>query len=251
MDKKTYAVESEVEQNHWWFVVRRSLIRSVIDELKLPLNAAILDVGTSTGTNLRLLKEMGFTNFLGLDRSPEAIHWCEEKGLGTVRQGDVCAIPFPDESFDLILATDIIEHVDDDQKALQELQRILKKSGHIVITVPVFPSLWGLQDEVAHHKRRYHRHDLFEKLGKSGFDCTTCFYFNFLLFIPIWLARQVIHIAKIKLESENQVNTPLLNSILKTIFYLDVALAPILDPPFGVSLLILARPTQPRDSAAN
>lgn len=248
MDEQTYAVESEVEQTHWWFVVRRSLIRSIIDKLKLPPDASILDVGTSTGTNLRLLKEMGFTNFLGLDRSPEAIHWCAEKGLGTVRQGDVCAIPFSDESFDLVLATDIIEHVDDDLKALQELQRVLKKSGRIVITVPTFPSLWGLQDEVSHHKRRYRRRDLLDKLGKSGFECKKQFYFNFLLFAPIWTARQVMRVGKVKLQSENQLNTPILNSILKTIFYLDVALAKILKPPFGVSLFILASPQRTDDS---
>lgn len=248
MDVNTYAVESEVEQTHWWFVVRRSLIRSIVDVLKLPPDAAILDVGTSTGTNLRLLKEMGFTNFLGLDRSPEAIHWCEDKGLGTVRQGDVCAIPFPDESFDLVLATDIIEHVDDDLRALKELQRVLKKSGRIVITVPTFPSLWGLQDDVAHHKRRYRRRDLLEKLGKSGFECEKGFYFNFLLFVPIWAVRQVIRIANVRLKSENQINTPLLNSILKAIFYLDVALARILNPPFGVSLLILASPQKASES---
>jgi len=245
VDKNTYAVESEIEQTHWWFVVRRSLIRSIVNEMKLLPDATILDVGTSTGTNLRMLKEMGFTNYQGLDMSPEAIRWCEEKGLGTVRQGDVCAIPFPDESFDLVLATDIIEHVDDDLQALNELQRVLKKSGRIVITVPTFPSLWGLQDDVSHHKRRYRRRDLLEKLRKSGFECNKGFYFNFLLFAPIWVARQVIRVAKVKLESENQVNTPLLNWILKAIFYLDVALAKILNPPFGVSLLVLARPKRP------
>jgi len=249
MDENTYAVESEVEQTHWWFVVRRSLIRSVIDELKLPPNAAILDVGTSTGTNLRMLKEVGFTNFLGLDMSPEAIRWCEEKGLGAVRQGDVCAIPFPDDSFDLVLATDIIEHVDDDLQALKELQRVLKKSGRIVITVPTFPSLWGLQDDVAHHKRRYRRRDLLEKLEKSGFECDKGFHFNFLLFAPIWTARQVIRLAKVKLKSENQINSPLLNRILKAIFYLDVALARRLNPPFGVSLLILASPQRANESS--
>lgn len=240
MDDSTYAVESEVEENHWWFVVRRSLVRSVVKELNLPVGAPILDVGTSTGTNLRLLKEMGFTNVIGLDRSPEAIRWCNDKGLGLVREGDVCLMPFSDQTFDLVLATDILEHVDDDQKALSELQRVLKKTGHIVITVPTFPSLWGLQDDVAHHKRRYRRRDLLARISESGLDSRKCFHFNFLLFVPIWLARQVIRLAGVRLKSENQINTPLLNRVLKGIFSLDVAIARKLGPPFGVSLLILA-----------
>ncbi len=240
MDEDTYAVEAEVEQTHWWFVVRRRLIRTLVNELGLPPNSVILDVGTSTGTNLRLLKEMGFTNFLGLDKSQEAIRWCESKELGTVRQGDIHAIPFPEESFDLILATDILEHVDDDLRALKELRRVLKKSGRIVITVPAFRSLWGMQDDVAHHKRRYCRRALLDKFGEAELTCREVFYFNFLLFAPIWAARQMIRIARIRLKSENQINTPTLNWILKAVFYLDIALARKLNPPFGVSLLIMA-----------
>ena len=155
MDAATYAVESEIEQTHWWFVVRRELIRALIVESGIGPDAAILDLGTSTGTNLRLLKEMGFSNYKGLDMSPEAAKWCAEKNLGTVQLGDVCAIPFPDQSLDLVLATDIIEHVDDDALALREIRRVLKTTGRVIITVPAFQSLWGLQDEVAHHKRRY------------------------------------------------------------------------------------------------
>ncbi|MBK7659403.1 MAG: class I SAM-dependent methyltransferase, partial [Betaproteobacteria bacterium] len=113
MEVATYEVESRVEQTHWWFVGRRRLFRAHIEALGLSPDAAVLDVGTSTGTNLRLLKDMGFTRYRGLDPSPDAVRWCAEKGLGAVDLGTVAAIPFPDATFDLVLATDIIEHVDD------------------------------------------------------------------------------------------------------------------------------------------
>lgn len=240
MESATYAVESEVEQTHWWFVGRRRLFRAHIEALGLPADAAILDVGTSTGTNLRLLKEMGFTRYRGLDPSPDAIRWCADKGLGTVDQGTVLAIPHPDATFDLVLATDIIEHVDDDVGALAELRRVLKPGGTLLLTVPAFPSLWGLQDEVAHHKRRYRAGPLLERVARAGLACRESYHFNFLLFAPIWLARQLIRLLGIRLESENQVNTPALNGILKAVFSLDVALARVLRPPFGVSILAIA-----------
>ncbi|MBL0141887.1 MAG: class I SAM-dependent methyltransferase [Betaproteobacteria bacterium] len=245
MDSATYAVESQVEQTHWWFVGRRRLFRAHIEALRLPADAAVLDVGTSTGTNLRLLKEMGFTRYRGLDPSPDAIRWCAEKGLGVVDQGTVAAIPFPDATFDLVIATDIIEHVDDDVGALAELRRVLKPGGTLLLTVPAFPSLWGLQDEVAHHKRRYRAGPLLERVTRAGLACRESYHFNFLLFVPIWLARQVIRLLGIRLESENQVNTPALNGILKAIFAADVALARVLRPPFGVSILALAERSAP------
>jgi hypothetical protein len=80
MDVATYAPEAAVESDHWWFVGRRCLFSDIIGRLGLP----------------------------------RAVRFCSEKGLGEVELGDVCALPFPDGRFDLVLATDVIEHVDDD-----------------------------------------------------------------------------------------------------------------------------------------
>jgi len=160
MDTSTYAVEAEVEATHWWFQGRRHLFAAEIARLGLGRDAAILDIGTSTGTSLRMLRDAGFTNVRGLDSSATAIQFCAERGLGTVLLGDVCDLPFPAGGFDLVLATDLIEHVDDDERALAEITRILKPSGAKLITVPAFRTLWGPQDDVAQHKRRYRMRDV-------------------------------------------------------------------------------------------
>src|SRR6185295_2449287 len=136
MLRATFEVESRVEATHWWFVARRELFAREIARAGIPLSARVLDIGTSTGTNLRMLKDLGFRDVTGLDATEEAIRFCAEKGLGTVRQGDVCRMPFADGSFDLVLATDIIEHVDDDLQALKEIARVLAPSGQALITVP-------------------------------------------------------------------------------------------------------------------
>jgi SAM-dependent methyltransferase len=240
MEVATYTIESEVEQSHWWFVVRRKLIASIIRKQSIALDAPVLDIGTSTGTNLRMLRDLGFSNYCGLDSSDEAIRWCAEKGLGQVRKGDVCSMPFADSSFELVLATDIVEHVDDDAKALREIRRVLKPGGRVIVTVPAFESLWGLQDDVAHHKRRYRKQQLLDLLRGAGLQSKESFYFNYLLFVPIWLARRVIDLLKIKLRSENEVNNRFLNSVLKAIFWLDIKTAPWVRVPFGVSILLIA-----------
>jgi len=238
-----YAAEAEAEATHWWFTGRRRLFAREIDNTGLPRTGRVLDVGTSTGANLRLLRDLGFQAADGLDFSQEAIRYCREKGLGVVRQGDACHMPFADESFNLALATDIIEHVDDDMEALREIRRVLKSDGKVLITVPAFQILWGLQDRVSQHKRRYIKRDLVDRVERAGFRIEVCYYFNFLLFLPIFIGRRLIDIFRLNVQSEAQINSPLLNRIFSAIFTVDVAMAPILRPPFGVSILIVAKKT--------
>jgi SAM-dependent methyltransferase len=241
VERSTQAIEARVERDHWWFRGRRRLVTAVIEALGTPPTAQVLDVGCGTGANLRLLVELGFQDVIGLDRSEEAIRWCAEKGLPPVKRGDLCRLPFPEDHFDMILATDVLEHIDDEGAAVMELFRVLRPGGTLIASVPAFESLWGLQDQVSHHKRRYRREALSALLRAGGFHVARSFYFNFLLFAPIWLARQLIRWRKIQLASENEVNTRWLNAVLARIFALDVWLAPRLRPGFGVSILAVAR----------
>lgn len=241
MDNSTYEVESQVEATHWWFVGRRKLFGQIINTFGLQLTVEVLDIGTSTGTNLRMLRDLGYSNVSGLDLHDEAIQWCADKGLGKVDKGDICNIPSDDCKYDLILATDIIEHVDDDVKALTEIHRVLKPYARSIITVPAFQSLWGLQDTASHHKRRYRKAELIEKLSASGLEVEECFYFNYLLFFPIWIARQIIRVFQVNIKSENELNSSFINFILAKIFLVDINTARRLALPFGVSLLAIVK----------
>src|SRR5689334_5039597 len=192
MDAETYAAEAETEETHWWFVGRRRLFAREISRLNVAKSAPVLDIGTSTGSNLRLLADLGFGRANGLEVSEEAIRYCRAKGFARLCCGDVCDLPFAGASFDLVLATDILEHVEDDQRAIGEIARVLRPGGRALITVPAFPSLWGLQDRVARHRRRYHMGQLRERLLAGGFAIDRAYHMNFLLFLPIWAARRLI-----------------------------------------------------------
>ncbi|KAB0269707.1 class I SAM-dependent methyltransferase [Microvirga brassicacearum] len=237
MESGTFASEAVNEASHWWFVGRRRLFAREIIEAKLPRTAKILDVGTSTGTNLRMLRDIGFADVEGLDFSEEAISYCASKGLGVVKQGDICAMPFPEGTFDLVLATDIIEHVDDDLKALSEIARVLKPGGLALVTVPAFRVLWGLQDRVAQHKRRYVRPELLSRIRKARLHVEKVYYFNYLLFLPIFAARRLIDLFGVQAKSEAELNSRWMNWFLERIFTFDVLSARHIKPPFGVSIL--------------
>ncbi|GGF64461.1 methyltransferase [Terasakiella brassicae] len=239
MKLEAYEAEAALEQDHWWFVARRSFFQAYISRLNLPETAKILDIGTSTGTNLRMLVDMGFSNIQGLDFSEHAIAFCHAKGLPAVTKGDICAVPFENDSFDLVVATDILEHVDDDKTALKEIYRILKPGGHALITVPMFMSLWGLQDDISLHKRRYNKSEITNLIKAAPFSVQVECFFNFILFIPIWSARKIIRFFNIQAKSENNINNAFINRCLKVIFELDTKIAPIIKPPFGVSYFYL------------
>lgn len=245
VDLETYAVEAAVEANHWWFVGRRDLFGRVVAEFVPSRSAPVLDVGTSTGTNLRLLGSLGYENVQGVDCSDEAIRFCAEKGLGRVWLGHAYELPFPENSFRFVFATDVIEHLDDDVRALREIQRVLVPGGKVLITVPAFQNLWGLQDERAGHKRRYQRDELLARVREAGLCVVRLHYFNYILFVAIFVARRAMRRIRPTIHSENEINTPLLNRLLTSVFRLDVRTAPRLRPPFGVSLLVVAEKPSP------
>ena len=241
MKASTYEAEALIEATHWWFVGRRSLFATTIKRLCIPLEARVLDVGTSTGTNLRMLRDAGFARVEGLDISEHAIRWCAAKGLGPVTQGDVCNIPFSSETFDLVLATDVIEHVDDDRRALAEIHRVLKRGAYAIITVPAFGALWGLEDEASHHKRRYRANDVGRLIDAAGLLCEDSFYFNYLLFVPVFLTRTLMRFVGHAARSELEINSPSINRFLTALFRIDVATAAVIKPRFGISYLAVVQ----------
>jgi len=243
MDIGIYATEAAIERDHWWFAGRRILLSQIISEFSLPRGSSILHVGTGTGSNLRMLRELAFDRVPGLDRSREATRSCADKGPGPVELGDVQVLFFPDRHFDLVLAADIIEHVDEDLLALRELRRALKPRGRLLLlTVRAFELLWGLQDEVGHHKRRYRLSDLLERIGDARLSPERHFYFNYLLFLPILVLRRLMRVLPLRVASEGEINAPWLSRILSRLFRLDVRTAPLVRPPFGVSALVVATP---------
>ena len=84
------------------------------------------------------------------------------------RTGEVSALPFADASFDLVCAFDIIEHVDDDRRALSELNRVLKQDGVLMVSVPLHARYWTDFDTLVGHVRRYEPEALAALLTESG-----------------------------------------------------------------------------------
>jgi len=235
-----YDIEAKVQSFHWWFAVRRKLLKSILSSLNVSKNCLTLDIGCGTGSNLRTLLSAGLYA-VGLDRSLYALLLLKNKEKFPLLAGDLNNLPFKTESVGLIIAMDIFEHLGDDTKGIIESYRVLNKEGIFILTVPAFKSLRGIQDEMTGHKRRYSKKEIVNKLKEQGFDILRSSYFNFFLFFPTLLGRRFINLLGLKIESENKINFPLLNFFLKMIFSLEPRILKHVSFPFGVSIFCVAR----------
>ena len=227
------------ELNHWWYKARRRLVHELIVRYSEKDRPIILDVGCGTGALLKELSSYGDVH--GVDPSPKAVSYCLSRGIIEVKEGSVESIPHQNDKFDIVLALDILEHVEDDQAGVNEIYRVLKKGGIGIIFVPTFSFLWGVTDEISHHHRRYRLSSLMKLFDHSHFNILRHSYFNFFLFLPILIIRSLVKFLHIPLESENKLGVSLFNPVLYTIFYLEILLLKFVSFPFGVSGMLVAK----------
>ncbi len=243
MEQHTYAIMNRVEDSHWWFVGRRLILESFLEDIvqsskSKAQSPKILDVGCGTGANLEMLANFGEAQ--GVDVSDDALEFCKTKGL-KAHKGLAESLPFADESFDLVTALDVVEHLDDDVAGLKEMNRVLRKDGKTLIFVPAFMWLWGVQDDVSNHRIRYTKKQIVERLQKAGFEIERATYANITFFAPILGGRTLMKLAGIKPESENNVNVSALNSIFGKLFGAERFWLKRANFPFGVSIVVVAK----------
>jgi SAM-dependent methyltransferase len=242
MQQHTYSIMYEVEGTHWWFAGRRRIIRSFVEEICRSMKESrprILDVGCGTGANLELLREFGEAE--GVDVSHDALAFCRARGLEDVRHGAAEKLPYEDGAFDLVTALDVVEHLDDDVAGLREMRRVLRPGGRALLFVPAFMFLWGVQDDVSNHRRRYTLDGLRRVVREAGFEVERATYANISFFAPILMGRLLMRATGLRPASENNINIGALNGLLGRVLGAESALLRHMNFPFGVSALCVAR----------
>ncbi|MDB5098503.1 MAG: hypothetical protein JWM80_2924 [Cyanobacteria bacterium RYN_339] len=240
MEAVTYEIEAQVGEAHWWFQARRSILKDVVTRLGLGPSPRIYDLGCGTGHNLIMLQDLG--DATGVDMSPDALAHCRALGCRSTVVGDLTALPLEAGSADLVVASDILEHLDDDLAGAREIARVVKADGKVLITVPAFRWLWGPQDDVSHHKRRYTRRELVDLLERAGLEVERATYFNFFLFPAIWGGRALLKLSRRQVQSENTLTPGWSNGLLRGIFASEATWLRVGGFPVGVSILAVARP---------
>ena len=242
MQQHTYSIMYAVEGSHWWFAGRRRIIESFLERICKQLQTdrpRILDVGCGTGANLEMLSQFGEAE--GVDVSPDALAFCRQRGLQNVHQGEAEHLPYEDGSFDLVTGLDVVEHLDDDIAGLSEMRRVLRPGGYAFLFVPAFMFLWGVQDDISHHRRRYTLKSLQRAVRAAGFEIERATYANITFFAPILLGRLLMRAIGLRPSSENNITIGALNGILGRILGAESSILRHMSLPLGVSAICVAR----------
>lgn len=231
------------EETHWWHKAKNSYVNLLISLYIIKRNLSILDVGCGTGKNMENMGKWGVV--CGVDVSDEAISFCKRRNLTKVKKGGAEKIPFVKESFDMVCALDVLEHVDD-RSSMKEIYRVLKNNGHVIITVPAFRFLWSKWDEALHHKRRYTKEQLAKILTAEGFVIKKNTYIHSFLIIPVIIVRYIKQLNQKPYSSDFQMNNGFTNTFLSFISKLEQWWIKRYDMPFGTSVLCIAQKKEPQ-----
>ncbi len=240
----------EIEEKNFWFVNRNKIIINLFKKHVGEEVNKVLEIGSGTGYVLKGLNDT-FKNYnlYGSEIHLEGIKYAESR-LRNIEfiQVDATNMPFENE-FNAIGAFDVLEHIEQDLKVIQQVHKALKSGGLFIISVPQYQWMWSVNDDIAYHKRRYSRKELKNKLLSEGFEIDYVSSFVFILFPVMYISRlfkqKKVHeiTEEIIFKEMNELKlNPMLNSIFGALMKIDVFLIKNgISLPFGGSLIIVAK----------
>jgi SAM-dependent methyltransferase len=240
--KQQFAMQyTSLEGWHWWFRGRQRILESVLRrELDAGQPIWIASVGCGPAEGLQWLTQFAGPQgkIVGVDVEPLHARCIPPQVAYVV--GKLEAAPFVSGSFDVVLALDVLEHLDNDADGLYGAARMVKAGGFLVVTVPALPSLWGSQDIISHHRRRYTKATLLRTFERAGLPAPRVNYFNTFLFPPVaamrWTRRALGKATRARSDFDDT-RPGLINDVLASVFAAESHIVPRIPLPVGVSLL--------------
>ncbi len=252
MRRDEYRRMFEAENRLWWYLAMRKRVLGRVAAIARAIYCArtkpirLLDAGCGTGGNLASLSEYVDVPYLavGLEVSKDALELATARVPAEVRLlgGTVEALPFADQSFDIIFSADVLYHegVADDVRALSEFRRCLRPGGAAVLNLPAFQWLRSRHDEAIGTARRYTTSGLRRKMEAAGLRAVSLQYWNSVLFPAMALYRLATKALPASPQPASDVSLPPepFNKLLGSVLDLELRLPPL---PFGLSVLGVAQ----------
>jgi 2-polyprenyl-3-methyl-5-hydroxy-6-metoxy-1,4-benzoquinol methylase len=232
----------------FWVSSRNRLFKSLVFQQMAPAGETkFLEIGCGTGDFIRQIIGHNELAITGSEIYLKGLVYAQKNLPGVdfiqldVTRGQV------GEKFDMIVAFDVLEHIEDDVSAISNINKMLGQGGVFIASVPQYMFLWGRLDEIVKHKRRYSRKELVTKLRDGGFDVSYATSFVCALF-PLMVITRMLDKGREQSQPdaaalEKRVSFPkALNWILDLVMRIDEALIRLgVSLPFGGTLVVVAK----------
>jgi SAM-dependent methyltransferase len=241
MEREIYHAMRALQREHWWFIGRRRVLDALIDSLRLRPAAKILEAGAGSGGNMGLLSRHGEVSAFEMDA--EVARFCtEDTGVPCALGSRPHETPFAGcGNFDLVVALDVLEHIERDVPSLASLASCLAPDGRLLLTVPAYGWLHSGHDDVHHHVRRYTRAGLERAVGEAGMDVERAGYFNSFLLPIVAAVRLASRLLERDAASDTRMPSASVNALLARIFGAEAPVVRWAGFPAGVSVFLIAR----------
>jgi SAM-dependent methyltransferase len=241
MERDYFKKYYKIEREHWWFKVRSKILMNILRyKLKDISNLSILNIGVATGNTSELLNEFG--SVLSVEYDKETFEFCRDNLNMNIINASILNLPISNNTYDLVCAFDVLEHVSDDKLAWNEMVRVCKPGGYIFVSVPMYEILWSEHDIINQHVRRYSKKTLLSLINNKQGEILISYFFNSILFLPIFAARIIQRFLfsnkTRKISDFERIDNPFFNFLFYSIFNLEVSLLNYFTFPFGISYLL-------------
>jgi SAM-dependent methyltransferase len=167
MDESILVGLGDIIARHPWWQARGRLVVALLRHLSVDRSAAILEAGCGWGVNITMLEEAGYA-VTGLDISRRSLERLDRTDRKLIEADLTKDLPVSARRYDVVLALDVIEHIDDDSSVVRRLGQLTKPGGYVILSVPALPELYSEFDEIQGHRRRYTYDTLREAIGGAG-----------------------------------------------------------------------------------
>ncbi|MFZ4575526.1 MAG: class I SAM-dependent methyltransferase [Phycisphaerales bacterium] len=242
MDEVLYHQMAATERDHWWFAGKRAVLRALIDRYvtrEPGRRPRVADIGCGTGA---LLDELGHEyDVVGADGSETARELAAKRGLRVMDCRLPENLPLERASYDAVVMSDVLEHIDDDRGSAAAAAGLLRPGGIMVATVPAHPWMWTVHDETHHHKRRYRRREFEALFESAGLRREVLSFYNVALFPAMALSRLATRHLGVGGGAGGGLPPRPINGVLRAVFAAERAFLPHVASPVGGSLIAVYR----------
>jgi 2-polyprenyl-3-methyl-5-hydroxy-6-metoxy-1,4-benzoquinol methylase len=231
------------EEKHFWFIARKEFILKKIKNI-VKKDEKIIEIGSGTGNVTKFLINNGYENISVGEMHLNGLKYAQSYGIKNCYQFDLLRIPFENE-FDSIMMFDVLEHIEKDNLALENIKKALKPNGKLILTIPAHMWLWNRDDAIAYHKRRYNKNILKKLLNELNFEILTIRYF-FIFITPLLFLRRILNkddksiIKESEHHKEIKINK-IINKILLGLSKFENKINKFIPNIFGGSILVIVR----------